>query len=66
MWPFKKKEEVIIEKEGLQKKFVIGEQIPWKGIFFSIYKVSKEEIILIPERLTMKYIKNINKNDSHI
>lgn len=75
MWPFKKKEEAIIEKEesvevesvkdeGLQKIITVGEQIPWKGIWFAVVRVEKDLVEFAPIRTTWKKQKQIQKSKS--
>ncbi len=46
---------------GLGLKFMVGEQLPWKGIVFSVKKVEHDEIVLIPMGLTWQMSKKIRK-----
>lgn len=47
-------------KPGLEVRFKVGEQLPWKGIWFEIQEVKHAELILKPIGMTWqeyKYIK---------
>ena len=48
--------------EGLRKKFVVGEQIPWKGIWFAVTKVDSELIEIAPIRTTWQKEKQVKKS----
>jgi len=49
------------KSEGLQKRFFVGQQIPWDGIWFSVTKVEKENIQIAPIRTTWQRQKKLKK-----
>ena len=46
-------------KPGLEVKFVVGEKIPMKGIWFTVQTVNRASLILAPESMTYKQAKRI-------
>ncbi len=49
------------KKDGLDKAFRVGEQIPLKGIWFEVEDVNFDKLILKPKTATARRIKVIRK-----
>lgn len=50
-----------LPKKGLQKKWGVGEQLPWKGIWFEVAVVEEDTLILVPKGTTFKRYKQLEK-----
>jgi hypothetical protein len=50
--------------EGLQRKWMVGEMLPWKGISFRVAAVEPAQIVLTPEAMTWQRAKKIKQNKS--
>ena len=53
------------KKDGLDKAFRVGEQIPLKGIWFEVEDVNFDELVLKPKSTTAKRMKVIRELKVH-
>lgn len=51
------------EKPGLEIRFKVGEQIPWKNIWFQVSKIERDKMELTPISATAGFYKRRRKND---
>lgn len=49
------------EKKGLEKGFVAGEKLPWRGIWFELIEVKHDRLTLRPISMTFKRAKAIKE-----
>lgn len=50
-------DEDVPQPQGLQKRFSVGEKLPWKGICFTVAAVTADRLMLKPEGETWKHYK---------
>ena len=50
-----------IKTKGLKLKFMEGERLPWKGIWFMVLNVKSDSILLVPDTTTSNYAKVLGR-----
>lgn len=47
--------------EGLRKRWIVGEMIAWKGIWFRVAKLEPQKMVLVPEAVTGTMAKKLRE-----